>query len=277
MAGGLEQRLGLLDVLSALGQRTVIGGIERRVHVVGDSALARQHLLDHLRAVDDQPHRLTHADVAERRLVDAHRERLPLPGVGDEHLESRRALDLGDLAGRQVVDRVDLAAEQRVDARGVVGEVDDRDLVDIGPAGLPVVGELLEHALLPGREALVHERPGADRLGRVIVDGDDRVEVLAEIVQEGGVGELERDPQARAAQLLDVVDVDVPDRCRAEVRRAYGERLVQVPAAHDVGVGGGQMGVNRVLGAAAGGADAQASAGLDRARTRSAAARARAR
>ena len=32
---------------------------------------------------------------------------------------------------RDRVDRVDLAAEQRVDARGVVGEVDDHDLVEV--------------------------------------------------------------------------------------------------------------------------------------------------
>ncbi len=153
--------------------------------------------------------------------------------------------------------------------------------------------------------------PGADRLGRVVADGDDRVEVLAEVVQEARVGELQRDVHLVLAGLLDVGDVDVADRGRAdlgvllvedplqreddvlgrdrlavveldpgtdldhpgvglallgldrlgdhhlqraEARRAHGERLIQVPAAHDVRVGGGQVGVDRVLGAAAGGA-----------------------
>ncbi len=218
LAGLLEQRLRLLEVLLALRQvgREVL--VVRRVEVVRDPALAAQHLVDHLLAVDDQPERLAHAVVVERRGVDAHGERLPRARLGDEDLERRVGLDVGDLRRGQRGDRVDLTAEQRVDPRRVVGEVDDDQLVGVRLAVLPVVRVLQEAALLARREALVLVRTGADRVGRVVVDGHDPVEVLAEVVREARVGELQRHADGAVVQLLQTAAVDVADRGGADLR-----------------------------------------------------------
>ena len=99
VAGLLEQRLGLLDVLRALRQVLGVAGVERRVHVVADPAEAAVGLVDHLLAVDDETERLAHVDVVERLLVDAHGEGLPAAGLGLEERVARRGLDGGGLGG----------------------------------------------------------------------------------------------------------------------------------------------------------------------------------
>ena len=134
------------------------------------------------------------------------------------------ALHLGDLrrSGRLSIAST-WPPSSALTLRGVVGEVDDRDLVDVGPAALPVVGELLEHALLAGGEALVLKRAGADRVLGVVADRDDRVEVLADVVQEGRVGELQRDPHlCVGSSFLTSLDVDVADRRRARPSGPWG-------------------------------------------------------
>ncbi len=221
MAGGLQQRLRLRDVLVALRQRAVVGRVVGRVKVVADAALPGQRLLDHLRAVDHQPERLAHAHVAEGRLVDPHRERLPGAALRDQRLEARVALDRGQLRRRQVVDRLDLAREQRVEPCGVVGEVDDRHRVD-DRRSVPVVGVAHEHALLSRREALVLERAGPDRGLRVVADRHDAVEVLADVVGEADVRGRQRDLHRARVERLGLADVDVADR------RGAGARLLRV-------------------------------------------------
>ena len=130
VAGLLEQRLGLLDVLHALLE---VGraGVEAPVHVVGHDAQAAVGLVDHLLAVDDEPEGLAHAHVAVRLDVDAHGERAPRAGLGVEERETLGRLDDLGLALRQLGHRLDLAAVQRVDARRVVGELDHGEGVDV--------------------------------------------------------------------------------------------------------------------------------------------------
>src|SRR5919109_377594 len=60
LPGLLEQRLGLLEVLLALRQVARVHRVVTRVEVVGDRALAAEHLLHHLLAVDHEPERLAH-------------------------------------------------------------------------------------------------------------------------------------------------------------------------------------------------------------------------
>ena len=73
LAGLGEQRLGGLDVLLTLRQVVAdVGRVERAVEVVGDAAVAAEHLVDHRLTVDDEAHRLADADVGERLLVDGH-------------------------------------------------------------------------------------------------------------------------------------------------------------------------------------------------------------
>ena len=55
LAGVGQQLLGSGDVLLALRQLVAdVGGVERRVEVVGDSPVPGEDLLDHRVAVDDQ-------------------------------------------------------------------------------------------------------------------------------------------------------------------------------------------------------------------------------
>jgi hypothetical protein len=230
-----EQRLGLLEVLLALGEVLGVARVEGRVEVVRDPALAAEDLLDHLLAIDDQPERLADLDVVERSGVDAHRERLPRAGLGDHRAQLGVALDGRELAERHVVDRLDLTAEQRVDPCRVVGEVDDHELVRVGLAVAPVVLVALERALLARRQALELERAGADGLVRVVVDRHDAVEVLADVLGERGVGELQRDPHRALVELLESLRVHVSDRRRADL----GVLRIEDPAQREDHVVGG--------------------------------------
>ena len=180
LAGRLEQRLGLLDVLLALGQVLGVRRVERGVEVVAEATLAAQRVVDHLLAVADQPHRLADAHVGERLGVDPHRERHPGAGLGLDDLAGL-SLDGVDQVVGQVVDRLHLAGLERVDLGAGVGEVLDVDLVDLGLVA-PVVGVLHEDAVLAGAERLVLERAGADRVLRVVVGRDDAEGVLGEEV-----------------------------------------------------------------------------------------------
>ena len=98
-------------------------------------------------------------------------------------LDAGLALQLLDLLGRHVADVVELARDQPLGADDRAGDVAKDDLVEIGLAGFPIVGEALEldvTALHPGLE---DEGARADGIG---------AEVLAELL--GGRG---RDHEAR--------------------------------------------------------------------------------
>ena len=146
--------------------RVVEVRVVRGEEVVGDHPVAVQGRVDQLRAVNQQPHRLPDVDVVERRLIDAHRERDDLAGVRHDRLDAAAGGQGGDLRPVQRAGPLDDAGAQRILQGGVVAEVDDRQRVHVGQPRLPVVRVAGEDAALARREALVHERPGADRLGR---------------------------------------------------------------------------------------------------------------
>ena len=185
LAGIGEELLGGVEILLALRKVLGVGGVERRVQVVGDSPVAGQHLLDHRVAVDDQAHRLADADIGERLLVDGHRDRQPATAGGVQHLVAVGALDGLHGGGRDVGGDVDLVGQQGVDQRITVGEVDDVHLVEVRLACVPVVRVLDVHRLLADLELLEHVRPGADLRGRVaaealVAHGHDRAGVRAQ-------------------------------------------------------------------------------------------------
>ena len=135
MAGLREQRHRGRDVLLALRQLVAdVGRVERAEEVVGDAAVAAEHLVDHRLTVDDQAHRLAHAHVGERLLIDRHDDRQPAAAGGVEHAEPL-VLERVDRGRRDVLGAVDLVGQQGVDHRVVVGEVDDVDLVEVRLAG----------------------------------------------------------------------------------------------------------------------------------------------
>src|SRR5215472_5515984 len=80
VAGRLEQRLGLGDVLVPL-RELVVAGVEGGVQVVADEPVAGCDLGEHPRPVDEQPHRLADPDIVERGHVDRHAYRQPAAGL----------------------------------------------------------------------------------------------------------------------------------------------------------------------------------------------------
>ena len=216
-----EQRLGLVDVLLALGQVAGVGHVERCVHVVAERAVAAQRLVDHLLAVDDQPHRLAHLDVVERRLVDAHGERHPGARLGDQDAAAGPLDGVDEVVG-QVVDRLDLARLQRVDHGAGVREVLDLQLVDEGRVA-PVVGVLGEGAGLAGVEGLVGEGAGAHGVRDVEVGRDDADGVLRQQPVEDRVGHLQhqlergRVDHLRGLEVEDLGELTAPGERRLRV------------------------------------------------------------
>jgi hypothetical protein len=170
--------------------------------------VAAQDLRDHLLAVDDEPHGLPHAHVVERRPVHPHGERQPRAGLRLEHTQAGIGLDDVQLAQRKLIDRVDLPAEQRVDPGGVVREVDDDELVQVGLALAPVVRVPYEDALLSRFEAPQRERPGTDRVLRVIPGWNNAVLVLRELVEEDRVRSMEDQLDGPVVPDLDSAGVD---------------------------------------------------------------------
>ena len=229
LAGRLEQRLGLLDVLLALRQVVGVGHVERRVEVVAEPAVATQGVGDHLLAVGDQAHRLAHADVGVRLEVDPHRERHPGAGLGLEDLPTL-VLEGADQVVRQVVDRLHLPGLERVDLGARVGEVLDVQLVDERLVA-PVVVVLDEDAVLARRERLVLERGGADGVLRVVVRRDDAQRVLGEEVVQQGIGRLELDHHGALAGLLGVGEVE--DRRQRDTCRGRRLRVGDAPQRED--------------------------------------------
>src|SRR6266516_1688554 len=221
---GLQQRLRLLDVLFPLGERRVVAGVERRVDVVADVAVAREGELDHLLAVGDQPERLADPHVVERCLIDGHADRNPAAALAVEDLEASR-LRRCDLGERHRGDRVDLATEECVDARDVVVDVDDEHTIEVGLAVLPVIGVAGELGAVAGREADERVRPRPDLLAallRVLVaDRDDAHEVLAEGVRQHRIRLIKSDPDG---PLVDLAHVLRPEA--GELRRRVEAQLL---------------------------------------------------
>ena len=176
--------------------------------VVADRAEAAEDVLEHLRAVDQQPECLAYVHLVERGHVDAHGERHPAAALRDQ-VAHPSVLERGDARVRQQVDAVDGARDEGVHLARLVAVVGDDHLVEVWqrlPVGavLPVVRVLDEDALLAGREGLVHERPCPDRLLRVVVgrhdalftgvrhgEGERRVRRVTWDCQGEGVDELD--------------------------------------------------------------------------------------
>ena len=188
------------------------------VVVGGRHALAEERGLHRLLAIHGEADRLAHAHVVEGRRVDAHGDRVPGGGLGDDRLQVAVRLEDGHLGERHLVDRVHLTREQRVDARRVVRELDQHELVDRRLVA-PVVRERHELGLLARLEADELPRAGADRLLRVVADRDDVDDVAQDLVEERRRA-LEDELDGAVVELLALLHVD-----RAELCGGRGARL----------------------------------------------------
>ncbi len=211
VAGFLQQFPGLGHVV---GNRLHLHGV---FHALGHEALGREgvavecHLGQRV-LVDGVADGLAHLDIVEGLLqVVQHQEALD-DGRAGHHLHLVALLQRGDLLVRQREGEVGLARLQHGGAGVVLGDGLPGDLVDLGIALLPVVRELLAHdgfGLLPLHEL---ERAGTHGMeGDVLVaplgecgGGDHRGGGVAQRVDEGAEGLLERDAQGLRVHGLDL-------------------------------------------------------------------------
>ena len=196
--------------------------VEGRVEVIRHAAVAGQHLGHDRLTVGNQPERLTDPHIRKGRHVDRHAQRQPATARRLEHRQVGVRLDHGDLTERDVRDGIELTAQQRVDLGRGIGEVDDRDLVEIGLAGAPVVGVPGMAALLARREAVQLVRAGAILRTRVslVPDRHDSVVVLPQLVADGRVRALELQADGAIVHLGHAFDID-----RAQSRVAEQSRI----------------------------------------------------
>ena len=198
-AGLLEQCHGGRDVLITLGQVVAeVHRVERAVEVVGDAAVAAEHLIDHGLTIDHETHRLTDAHIGERFLIDRHDDGEPAAPGRVEHLVPIGPVEHVDRGRRDVAGAVDLVGDEGVDHRVAVGEVDDVHLVEVRLAGVPVVLVANVDRLHADLELLELVRPGADLVGGIAGEalvpvGNDAARVGAQVLFEVGHELLELD------------------------------------------------------------------------------------
>ena len=226
-AGLLHQRLGLLEILLALGD-ALVGRGEHRCEraVVADVGLAREEAVDQRTAVDGQRHRLSHALVVERLLVVAHVHLAVHRRAQLDHRDLRVVEQRPAAGRREVHENVDVAALQRQDLRLLLGIELDLLAVELrDPALVPVIG-VLDVGDAGVRRVLVElPRAGAGErllpLPAEVLRNDDRVVVVgADQVGEVAVRRVElEDHRARIGCL------------RRVLREHPGERRQRVGAA----------------------------------------------
>jgi hypothetical protein len=108
--------------------------------------------------------------IVEGRRVGAHLDRGHRAEPRHDERDGRVRLQGAGAQRGHLVDHVDLAGEEGVDPRLGLGDLDDLDLVEVRPAGLPVVRVADQQRAVAGRPALQHERAGADGEGLRVED-----------------------------------------------------------------------------------------------------------
>ena len=220
LPGLLQQRLGLLDVLLTLRDVVVVPLKALADQVVAEAAVAVQRAINQSLTVGDQLDREPHVVVVERGLGGVHVEHHGLRRLARQHGDIAGRLVGLRLRGRQLGHRVDVAREQRVQARGRVVDRGDLQLIDVRLAADPVVGILLEQALLAGRERAGHERAGADgvlEVGFAVLE--DPGVVVGEVGGQVGVGSRQRDHHGQLVDLLQALEIDAGDERHREAGR----------------------------------------------------------
>ena len=167
-ARGLEQRLGLIDVLMALRQRLVVVGVERRVQVVRHPAVARQHLASIAGRSTSSRMALRTLTLSNGGMSTAMQSgSQPPPG------DSRILMLLWLLAVESCANGMSVIASIAPEKSALTcadggGEVDHPDAVEVRLPAAPVVRVAVVLALATGGEARGEERAGADPLSLLV-------------------------------------------------------------------------------------------------------------
>ena len=164
-AGPFQMELRLVGIVFV--DRLRIGRIfDRRSHriVIPRGAVTEQDLVDELLSVDRPFECGSHIDIVEGRHRDIHRRDIVAEAgeVGD--LEIRVLLQEADRFEIDAIHVLDLARIERVRARRHIDDGEHLDRVEIGLAGLVIVGVALGRDFDARFVALDDERSGADAL-----------------------------------------------------------------------------------------------------------------
>ena len=185
-----EELLRFVQVLLTLWELRVVL-TQRPEHVVAHGAIAREHLFDHLFAVDDEPEGLSNPDVVEGLLVHSHGEGQPHAGLRVEDGHALIGGDDFDEGQRDAGDRIDLGGQEGVDESVVVVEVQHLHLVEVHLVEVEVVLVGHKHGRLGSGEGFEFEWSRAHRVLRIVADGDDGGGVFGDGVLEQAVGFVE--------------------------------------------------------------------------------------
>ena len=214
--GGGRSRLGHLGFLEQVPRlRRVVGihagqidiaGVGRRKMAADRRSVAKHGAVDDRLAVDGIGHRLADLEVVERLAAVVHGENGLALGRADHDREFRIVLELGQrFRRREIGEGIDVAGLHRRKGRGRIGDELERRLLQRHRRA-PVVGvprKLDVVALDPFDEL---ERPGADRVGGVVVGAlrrDDHRVAPAHVEQEIAGGMRQRHPDGRRIDHLD--------------------------------------------------------------------------
>ncbi len=158
----------------------------RRDRADGGRALAEQREIDHVALVHRKLERAPDAHVVERRDQVVHDRRVP--GAGRDALDAQARIGGERLhfVERQVPDDVDVAGSECGDLHARLGDDADHHAVELGKAVLEIIGIPDQDHPVPGRVALEHERPGADRVARQVGDEVARRDLRLTVRQDVG-------------------------------------------------------------------------------------------
>ena len=176
--------------------------------IVGDDAVAFQHLADDSLAVEQIFDRKPEVGVIGRRPVAHHRELAEAWTRGRQDLDARSFLGILDRVRPQIRHHLDIAGKKRVEAGNRIGDAEQLDLVDVGTAGLEVVLVARGDGAHPRPELLDPKWPGTDRggeVGRAVLQNHEPEG--AEEDRDVDVGRLELDANRVLAVSGDCVEV----------------------------------------------------------------------
>ena len=168
---------------------------------------------DQLLAINGMSHRLAHLEVIERLLAVVGRQDDFALGGADDHGEARVLLETIDQLGRlEAREGIDVACQQRAHLRRRILHHLEDDGVELDRAGVAPAGELHQGDRIALLALLEHEGAGADRVlvvGRRRLGAHDAGVAERQVVEQVGVGRLQRDLHRRRIDRLDLVDVGV--------------------------------------------------------------------